>query len=101
MQIFFRVRALVDGVPEEAVCLGENAFKALKAFEQIPDRSSSEQQGKFGDHSIHIAMIHRITFGEERPIFEDVTNHIEHGDWTRASFVDCVGFLDRNRNSVR
>ena len=47
-----------------------------------------------GSYGIHVAMVHRITFGETGPVFEDVT-HLLGAKWARATWLECLAFFEK------
>lgn len=90
MQHFYRVRALVDSSAEEAFCLAADVNAAMDEFERVEARDTGEP---FGSYGIHVAMVHRIAFGESGPVFEDVTYQLDERRWSRAGFEQCLGFF--------
>lgn len=88
MSHFYRVRALVDSSAEEFIVLGKNLEAAMVVFENIEVPNSDDTFGSFG---IDVAMVHRITFGETGPVFEDVT-HLLSDRWARTSFTQTFSF---------
>ena len=92
MSSFYRVRALVDGCREECVCLGTSPDGAMSAFETVTAQDTGEP---FGSYGIHVAMIHRITFGETGPLFEDVTPRLSQ-QWARSSYEEAISYYNES-----
>lgn len=89
---FYRIRAFVDSAMEEHVCIGATAGEAMAAFSKIDAADTGE---KFATYGIDVAMVHKITFNETGPEYEDVTEKIGN-NWARASFEQCLHFLDQS-----
>jgi len=92
MDSFYRIRALVDSSLEEEICLGNSVAAAMEAFEKVEAKDTGE---KFGTYGIDVAMVHRITFGEAGPVFEDVTYQVDGEKWARADFDQCKRFFQK------
>lgn len=90
MKHFYRVRALVDSTQEEGICWASCANVAMATFEKLEAPDTGEP---FGTYGIHVVMIHRITFGEEGPIFEDATHELDDSQWDRADYEQCLAFI--------
>ena len=88
MEHFFRIRALVDSDRTTAFCLASNVDAALDEFEKLINQDTGES---FGTYGIDVAMVHRITFGEAGPVFEDVTYQLSN-KWARTTFEQALGF---------
>jgi len=88
MSSYYRIRAFVDGIEEETVCSGVDVAQALDAFKRLPARDTG---CAFETYPIEIAMVHRVSFGESGPVFEDASHQIP-SDWSRAAFHDALKF---------
>ena len=93
MDSFYRIRALVDSSLEEKICLGNSVAAAMEAFGKVEADDTGE---KFDTYGIDVAMVHRITFGEAGPVFEDVTYQIDGTKWARADFDQCMQFFQKS-----
>ena len=92
MEHFYRVRALVDCSRETAICLASDVDAALETFEKLIASDTGEP---FGSYGIDVAMVHQISFGEEGPVFEDVTYQLSD-KWARTTFQQALGFYPKD-----
>lgn len=94
MSNHFRIRAFVDGQPEERIVIAETHAASLKAFGDLKDDGFAEQ---FKDYPIFFAMVHSITFDETGPVYTDVTAvcRLTDNGYKRASFEDCLKFFPK------
>ena len=90
MGSFYRVRVLVDCCREDFTVLANNANAAMEVLSKLEAEDTGEPLGSYG---LHVAMVHRITFGETGPVFEDVT-HLIDAKWARATWHECLAYFD-------
>lgn len=57
MTYYYRIRAFVDGIKEEAVCSAVDTADALDAFKRLP---APDTRCAFEEYPIEIAMVHRV-----------------------------------------
>lgn len=88
MTYYYRIRAFVDGIKEEAACSAVDTADALDAFKRLP---APDTRCAFEEYPIEIAMVHRVAFGESGPVFEDASHEIP-SNWNRAGFHDALKF---------
>lgn len=88
MTYYYRIRAFVDAIEEEAVCFGATASEAIDAFKRLSARDTG---CAFEEYPIEIAMVHRVSFGESGPVFEDASHEVPT-NWNRATFHDVLKF---------
>lgn len=94
MPHYYRIRAFVEGVPEEAFIFNKTLGGALDDYKGL---SSDNPVQHFDLCSIQLAMVHQVSFGETRPVFEDVT-HLISTDWRRAPFEEALRFYRDGEN---
>lgn len=86
----YRIRAFVDGQPEERIIQGQNHEHAMQIFSKIDDNLP-----------ISLAMIHRISFEENGPKFHDVTSDMSER-WDLCSYEEACSFyrIEENKSEV-
>lgn len=92
MTFHYRVRALVDSSAEEVFVSASCVHEAMLEFSKTSTGSFAGEV--FGDFGIDVAMVHKVTFAEDGPVFEDVTHQLSN-KWARTNFDQCMLYYKR------